>query len=68
MSSRAFRRLQQDAEVIRIRGVPGEGDQEDEQETPGFGSQSGGRRKKAGNNLFALVRQLFNHSSSEDTL
>lgn len=55
MSSRAFRRLQQEAEVIRIRGGLGseEVEGEEEEEMPGFGKKS--KKKGGASNLFALV-------------
>ncbi len=62
MSSRAFRRLQKDAEVVRIRGEVGKNVEEEEEEggdvTPGFVSHPARGRKKntPASNLFALVR------------
>ena len=55
MSSRAFRRLQRESEVVRIKGEVGKREEEiDEEEElvtqPGIGKRSG-----PSSNLFALV-------------
>ena len=63
MSSRAFRRLQKDVEVINVSRRGGEEEEEEEQdkeeESPGFASQQR-RKKQPSSNLFALVC-LSNH-------
>ncbi len=64
MSSRAFRRLQRDADVVRIRGEGGGGDEE---ETPGFVGHPGrGRKDAPTTNLFALVRTSLEECHSRD--
>ena len=66
MSSRAFRRLQKDVEVINVcrRGGGEEEEGEDkEEESLGFASQQR-KKKQASSNLFALVC-LGSHENSD---
>ena len=68
MSSRAFRRLQKDVEVINVcRRGGGEEEEEGEdkeEESPGFASQQK-KKKQASSNLFALVC-LGSHENSDN--
>ena len=65
MSSRAFRRLQKDVEVINVcrRGGEEEGENKEE-ESPGFVSQQR-KKKQPSSNLFALVC-LGSHENSDN--
>ena len=61
MSSRAFRRLNRDADVIKLPSLAGEEDETEEQINPSLQSQ---KRKQKAVNPFELVRNKKMHDGS----